>query len=223
LKPEPIELIDLVFKHSKLQRIPLPQMTRLVKLLYLTEVEYYRQKRERLTNLDWTFYYYGPYPPNLKTVLGEPEIETFYWKGGKTSQQLVRDEGSFMEAFAESDIESLISNIVKQWGDADLNQLLDYVYFETEPMQQAKRGELLDFSLIESQGPRKIEIKLDPVRLKDLRNRVAERSRSYSALRRPLLVSRELAENLEIWDADRGKQFATGPCTIRVDDLIPEE
>jgi len=128
-----------------------------------------------------------------------------------------------MEASADCDIESLISNIVKQWGDADLNQLLDYVYFETEPMQEAKRGELLDFSLIEPQEPRKVVIKLDPVRLRDLRTRLSERSKSYSALRRPLLVPRELSENLEIWDADRGKQFPTGPCTIRVDDLIPEE
>lgn len=223
VKPDPITLVDLIFKHCKLERICPPQLTRLVKLLYLIELEYYRHNRERLTDLNWMFYHYGPYPPNLRAVLGEPEIETFSWKSGKTSQQIVRDEDTFMEAFAGSDVESLISHIVKEWGDADLNHLLDHVYFETEPMQRAKRGQLLDFSVVEPQGARKIVIRLDPAKLNELRARLSERAKSYSPLRRPLSAPRDLAENMEIWDADRSKHFPTGPCSIKVDDLIPEE
>src|SRR5882762_3415911 len=148
MKLAPLTLIDLIFKHSKTQRLPLPQMTRLVKLMYLTEVEYYRLKRERLTDLDWKFYHYGPYPPSLIAVIGEPEIETFEWKNGKSSKQIVRDEDVFMRTSADNDTERLIWSLVKEWGDADLNQLLDFVYFETEPMQGANRGDILDFSLI---------------------------------------------------------------------------
>ena len=44
--------------------------------------------------------------------------------------------------------------MVRQWGLEDLKTLLDYVYFETEPMQQAHRGETLVFSKIQiEQGP----------------------------------------------------------------------
>jgi len=198
-------------------------MTRLVKLLYLAELEYYRYRRERLTKLDWMFYHYGPYPPALKAVLGNPEVEGFQWKGGKTSRQFLRDEEKFMETVAEQEVESLISQTVKEWGDADLNQLLDYVYFETEPMQRAKRGDILDFSSVESTRPLKIKLQLDPAKLKELRARLSERAKAYSALRRPFSAPDDLAENLQIWDADRGKQFPTGPCTIRVDDLVPEK
>lgn len=203
--------------------MPLPQMTRLVKLLYLVELDYYRNRRQRLTDLDWRFYHYGPYPPTLRRILGDPEIETFQWKGGNTSQQFVREEEEFMETVAEEDLESLIARIVKEWGNADLNQLLDYVYFETEPMQKAKRGDLLDFSCVDPVQPQKIRLQLDPIRLRELRGRLSERAKAYAALRRPLSVPGDLAENLEIWDADRGKQFPTGPCSIRVDDLVPEE
>ena len=39
--------------------------------------------------------------------------------------------------------------MVRQWGLEGLETLLEYVYFETEPMQQAHRGETLDFSKIQ--------------------------------------------------------------------------
>ncbi len=136
---EPQLLIDLIYKSSKQQNLLLPQITRLVKLMYLTELEYFRQKRERLTDLRWEFYLYGPYPLALRSILGEPDVEINEWRTGKTSKQLVRDEESFMRAKADFDLEAIIGRIVKDWGDADLNQLLDYVYFETEPMRNARR------------------------------------------------------------------------------------
>jgi hypothetical protein len=60
----------------------------------------------------------------------------------------VRDEDAFMRARADFELETIVDRIVKEWGDADLNKLLDYVYFETEPMQNAKRGDVLDFSSV---------------------------------------------------------------------------
>lgn len=198
-------------------------MTRLVKLLYLLELEYYRSKRERLTGLDWKFLHYGPYPPSLKSVLGGLEIESFQRKGGKNSQQFVIEEERFMEASADEEIESLIAHIVKQWGDADLNQLLDFVYFETEPMQKAKRGEVLDFSGVKANERARVELRLDAIKLNQARARLSERARAYSALRRPLVPPSGLPQNLEIWDADRAKQVSPGPCIIRVEDLVPKE
>src|SRR5208282_6869527 len=108
MKLASLTLIDLIFKHSTEQRLPLPQMTRLVKLMYLTEVEYYRLKRERLTDLDWKFFHHVPYPPSLITVIGEPEMERLVWKNGKSSKQIVRDEEVFMRTAADADTERLI-------------------------------------------------------------------------------------------------------------------
>jgi Antitoxin SocA-like, Panacea domain len=223
MKTDPNALVDLIFKHCRVQHIVLPQMTRLVKLLYLTELEYFRRKRERLTDLVWKFYHYGPYPPALESVLGNPDIETLQWKGGKSSRQLVKDEDAFMEAHADEELEALIGQLVKEWGDADLNRLLDYVYFETEPMQGAKRGEILDISRVVSAKAEKLRLHLDAVRLKELRSRLSERAKEYGPLRRPVSVPHDLPENLEVWDGDRGKQFPTGPCSVRVDDLVPKE
>lgn len=220
---DPLLLVDLIYRDSKQQRLRLPQITRLTKLMYLTEVEYFRQKRDRLTDLTWIFYLFGPYPLALKRVLGEPEIETNEWRTGKTSRHIVRDEDTFMAAKANYDLESIVSRTVKEWGEADLNQLLDYVYFETEPMQSAKRGDTLDFSTIGPAVPKKIQITLDRTRLKELSKRIAERAKEYAPLRQQEMTDSDLSENLAIWDKEENLRFPSGPAKIRLSDLVPGE
>jgi hypothetical protein len=219
---DPILLIDLIYKNSKQQNLPLPQITRLVKLMYLAEVEYFRQERERLTDLTWNFYLYGPYPASLTRVLGEPELEFNEWKTGKISKHIVRNEDVFERAKADPNTELIVTRLVKEWGDADLNQLLDYVYFETEPMQNAKRGDHLDFSTVAPAPRKKIQIKLDRSKLGELRKHLAERAKAYSGLRQPSTPSPDLSENLEIWDRDEARLIPSGPCKIQLDDLVPE-
>jgi len=220
---DPTLIIDLIYKNTKEQSSLLPHITRLVKLMYLAEVEFYRRERRRLTNLDWQFYLYGPYPASFESVLGDPEIETSEWKTGKISKQIVRDEEIFMKAHADFSIETIIKGIVRDWNDADLNQLLDFVYFETEPMQKARRGEKLDFSTIQPLTSRKVEIDLDPEKIGKLRKQLAERAKSYVESRQPSSPSDELLKNLEIWDKEELKLFPSGPCKIRIDDLAPDE
>lgn len=222
MSTDPILLIDVIYKNCKQQNLLLPQITRLVKLMYLAEVEYFRQKRERLTDLEWKFYLYGPYPPSLKSILGEPEIETNEWKTGRISKHVVRDEAAFAKAMASADVEIIVKRQVKEWGDADLNQLLDYVYFETEPMQNAKRGDDLDFSTVAPPARREILLKLNRSKLGELRKRLAERAKAYSDLRQPSTPSADLSENLAVWDREEATLFPSGPCKIRLNDLIPE-
>lgn len=220
---EPMLLIDLIYKNSKQQDFLLPQITRLVKLMYLAELEYFRLRHERLTDLDWTFYLFGPYPMSLKSFLGEPEIETKEWRSGKTSKSIVRDEDIFMKAKAGLDLEAIIKRVVKTWGDADLNQLLDYVYFETEPMQDAKRGDLLDFSIVAPEVAKKLQVNLDRARLTEIKKKIAERAKAYAELRLAISPPPQLAENLAIWDEEETRLFPSGPCRIRLSDLVPKE
>jgi Protein of unknown function (DUF4065) len=216
------DLIDLIYKHVRLERMQIPQLTRLVKLIYLVELEYFRLRQKRLTNLDWKFHYYGPYPPAFKSILDDAEIQESTWKGGKTSQQLVRDEAHFVEAKGEPDLERLIHRIVKDWGDADLNALLDHVYFETEPMQNARRGDMLDFSLVKEPA-RRIQIKVDQKRLAELRTQLRERASAYSQIRQRSEPRPDLIQALQTWDDEVQKRFPSGPCSVDVSDLVPKE
>lgn len=71
--------------------------------------------------------------------------------------------------------------LVKEWGDADLFSLLNHVYFETEPMEAAVRGQNLDFSNVR---PRmSLAIHLDPKRLAELRRELKARTKELRLTR----------------------------------------
>ena len=42
----------------------------------------------------------------------------------------------------------IVDRVIETWGLEELNELLNYVYFNTEPMQNAERGCVLDFSTV---------------------------------------------------------------------------
>jgi len=129
-------------------------ITRLVKLLYLIDVEYYRRHRRLLTGLEWIFYYYGPYALEIPDILRSldleiPQEEKAIGKG--RSLKRLKTEG-----LLEADIGTLlptpdmlsIDRVVKRWAIEDLNGLLSYVYFDTEPMEDVLLGKPLKFDSI---------------------------------------------------------------------------
>jgi hypothetical protein len=196
-------LIDLILERCGIERMLLPLKTRMVKLLYLTEVEYYRRTGKRLTDLDWKFHLFGPYASVLENYLGDPNVDSIAWSITHPP------EG------ADHDVQQSVAQVVHAWGDTDLNTLLDYVYFETEPMQSAHRGDSLDFSGIKPLAEQhRVKIVLDSRKLNDLRTKLTARAADYELLRTASEVSENVLENLKEWDIDRAVKLSKGGCKI---------
>jgi len=127
---------------------------KLIKLLYLTEYEYYRISRRRLTNLKWIFYKYGPFAFELQKVqrnIADLEEEEKELDSGIVIRLLgISYGGSFIDQIFVSDFEvgAIIKNIVTTWKDKSTKELLNYVYHHTEPMIFAERFKEIDFSVI---------------------------------------------------------------------------
>lgn len=129
--------------------------TKLVKLLYLIDVENYRLVSRTLTGLDWVFHHYGPYAFEVEQTLKEldldiPQEEVLTGSGHKAI--VFRPSWDADAEFEEqaSNIEKLVvDRTVAEWGLDELNPILSYVYFHTEPMKDARRGEVLDFAKIQ--------------------------------------------------------------------------
>ena len=134
--------------------------TKLVKLLYLIDVENYRRRRRTLTGLEWQFYHYGPYAFAFDEALEDLEFdipqESIRTGNGRDAIVFRLDWNirSRLGSYIESAELSLVNRILREWGEVELNPLLDHVYFNTEPMREAKRGEILDFSTIQ---PRRVQ------------------------------------------------------------------
>jgi hypothetical protein len=124
---------------------------RIVKILYLIDVEYYRMYGESLTGLKWYFYRYGPYAYDIDAAinglgfrLGEETIETAEGHAAYTYRVQESPDLDDLRFAAKAGIDRIIS----RWALEDLRALLDYVYTSTEPMRVAAFGEDLDFSTI---------------------------------------------------------------------------
>ncbi len=186
--------------------------TQLIKLLYLIEVEYFRETRYRLTNLDWLFYYYGPYAFELESILDEPEFQQDVFKTKEHKDfikyQIAESKHTY-DIWIDPKVSQITKLIVTKWGRKNLSELLDYVYFETEPMQNVKtRGEKLDFSTI---GEGKREAVYDIIASHESHARIEKLRSALQPLFASSVISRSIIQKTDdderdaiiAWDDNR--------------------
>ena len=129
--------------------------TALVKLVYLVDVECYRRLGRPATSLQWRFHHYGPYSAELEREVNHNAfVHVFGARDsgyGFAPSSDWRDIHSAFNTTFEPAVRRVADAVAKQWGLEPLNTILEYVYFETEPMQDARRGETLDFSRIQTE------------------------------------------------------------------------
>ena len=128
---------------------------RLVKFLYLIDLYNARKnKGQTLTGWPWKFVHYGPFcSESLKAIKEAAErgyIEAYSYESKFDEEEhfLYRykaDQEPAIASLLPFYIAGQIQAAVKKWAD-DTFALLDYVYFETEPMVGIKPGDMLDFS-----------------------------------------------------------------------------
>lgn len=123
---------------------------RLVKLLYLIDLDYFVKHKTTLTEINWVYHFYGPYFFELQDVLRSASIDLdareFLSKSGRgyTFKVLEDQDISKHVDFAT---EQLVNRIIKRCAFEDTRALLDFVY-GTPPIKQGQRGKPLDFSVL---------------------------------------------------------------------------
>lgn len=182
MKPQARQLALGILTRIK-EREGTASKTKLLKLLYLADIEQYRASGETLTGFDWIFYLYGPWANEYEALLNELQdenaIELKPWASGGL-------EGERIIPSAEVPLERAISStqaflrtrqLVDIWADRGLPTLLDYVYFETEPMQDATKMQRLNFGKVSKEPPRlyrRTKSGTDPRELRRLKARFVE-------------------------------------------------
>lgn len=138
------DLLSVIAKEFKDRNHYPISKTRLIKLAYLSEVYYKRITGRRLTNSRWVYWKYGPYLMDYSNIL-EADIFTMSEGGDFQSIDINPDYEIPQLGMLEKSAVSRAMDI----ADLDLNKLLDFVYFDTEPMIGAiNRGEELDFECV---------------------------------------------------------------------------
>jgi hypothetical protein len=132
--------------------------TKLLKLLYLFDVEYYRAHRQTFTGFGWKFFHLGPWAAEFDPALDElvmkgtllqqrsnKEIETTFYRSAEQTDP--------REPFSNVKDEYILRGVLKLWGTRSTGEILDYVYFQTAPMESGIRNAPLDFSVIQPERP----------------------------------------------------------------------
>jgi uncharacterized phage-associated protein len=220
-----LELLKLILQETESESLSIGK-TKLIKILYLLEVEYYRSFQKRLTDLEWQFYHYGPYPIGIEKILGSPDLEEMpkLLKDGKVYKKYSVASDRSAERGIDSDVQRLIKRVVNEWGGLGLNDLLDFVYFETEPMRKAKRGEILDFKTIRPWQETKLrEIKVDKKKLAVIKRRIIEHTKDLSRPEIKVVVDKDLSEAMKIWDEGKTNVLIRGECIVSPEEFKPKQ
>ena len=160
-------LIKFIICYAADRKIKLTTI-RLVKFIYLADLFHARHKAGKtLTSLPWAFVYYGPYCSEVMKHIDEAVF------AGTIEQE--QKEGKFSKDYflyhcpngktedSERDLPLAVTSRLKwaieKFGD-NTNDLLDFVYFDTEPMVNAKQGKLLDFTTAQKFEPDSTELKM---------------------------------------------------------------
>ena len=123
-----------------------PGKVQFTKYLYLLDYCHWHYTGLKATSLPWKFYHYGPWCDEAEDCMGAlARRYSFGWREAEASVIHSVDVAKPKVAVLVS---GLINRIVDLFKDKDLNVLLDVAYFQTEPMVQAERGDLLDFRAI---------------------------------------------------------------------------
>jgi hypothetical protein len=128
--------------------------TKLVKLLYLVDVEHYALFRSRPTGYTWRYYFYGPYDSAIENTLKRlefdvPQEEVTTGAGFRAVTFRPRDIAAMLDRADLSDrVARSVVRILDRFALEDLPEILDWVYFHTPPMQHARPGDTLDFATI---------------------------------------------------------------------------
>ena len=174
------DLIIHIIRKCREKRAPLGQ-TLATKLLYIIEWDHYRHNQRRLTDVNWIFLHYGPWSPELSSLLKTEFAMPDDFQDGGNFQPVVYTENEldYRKVVLSADLKLSVNCVIEQFAGRPMPEILDFVYYETEPMISAQeRGKALDFSTIVS-APKPAFRPADKISSKEAK-RIRELLKSYA-------------------------------------------
>lgn len=193
-----LNLIKYITCYASDQDIKLTTI-QLVKYVYLADLYYARyHDGDTITQFPWAFVYYGPYCSEVMHSIDEAASAGMIARMTYESKFNDKDYNLFncqdeqyddLRKLFPLEVTSELKEKIKKYAH-DTAQLLDYVYFETEPMKNVNKGDRLDFS--KAQKPRlNLTIKtptLSKEDIKKIKHHVANLGEKFNAAKEKRLL-----------------------------------
>lgn len=232
MNPKILNLIKYIICYAADRDTRLTSL-RLVKFIYLADLFYARQfGGKTLTEFPWAFVYYGPYcseaMQHIDFAVSKGMIKREGYEGKYSKDFFLyfcpEGETEELENLFPLAVASGLKKVIEKFGD-DTAALLDYVYFATEPMIDARKGNILDFSKARAYKPimepiRKISPKDIEIARKHAKALAEKFKRGSEFLRREETQTKEWEDEayfraLEFWDKEDLQTGLTGTAEIQ--------
>jgi uncharacterized protein YwgA len=134
-----------------LQNLPSnPTRTKLMKLLYLADLQGSNKKGETITGASYYNYFYGPYSDDLMASLNRlkgtkiDEIPGVTSDGQEFYLYSVKSAEESTESMLTGDERRILKSVAKRYGDLPLKDILSIVY-RSDPFRTTKKGSRISF------------------------------------------------------------------------------
>lgn len=139
-----------------------PKRTELIKLIYLTDLDYYRNYGEIFTEFEYIYYKKGPWTKQFHLLIEYMKNEEIM-----ENRRIAENGNEFFlynitkktprhNTQLEDNVVDIVLKNLFIYQDADLKLLLDAVY-KQEPMLSTKRNEPIDFTRVALKGSQERE------------------------------------------------------------------
>lgn len=166
-----------------------PDRLQFTKLLYLLDYCHCTLKGEKVSDIDWIFYHYGPYAMEMPQIMDAVMNRYPYGWVDRSEEYGGRMPSIDLAEPLESKVaEQILSKLINTFRNRDTSSIVECCYHRTEPMLAAQRGDRLDFTTVRTQGfpdffpkMQATEMPSIPARFASRRAEFKERMRSEEA------------------------------------------
>jgi len=178
------ELLIIIATENRKKRNPPLGKTKLLKLAYLVELYYKRLTRNRLTNTNWVYFLYGPWTEEYDVKIGQYPFTIEKKQITESTEQLavLLDDDYRYENTLSFDFNNALNSVLSKFLAKPLNDILEYVYFDTEPMLNAQnRNEVLSWDVVQDSSFFRVkELRIDNKVKNDVEKKLMERKRQLN-------------------------------------------
>lgn len=124
--------------------------SRLQKMAYLAELEFYREYGERLTGAEFYNHYYGPYSFDLEKVTVEMEGDTILMEIAETEKGEAifhRPDTERINIELSGREKSILDEVVNEWKFKPTQEIVQAAK-STTPFLSSRKGDKINFSVI---------------------------------------------------------------------------